>query len=572
MSLGFPYKEDTSLSNFVSFNNANEFSSEFRNGGNNQNSNSFIPINKTESSNHFYGSNNASVINPYNRPRNYSFTTTDTNLSGRTLTGQSVNSAFSHNIVTESNRSNYNDRKSPKSSKSPYDHIYSQRAEPDRSYMSAIEAAILRSTVPIELNETEEITIQGQRGIWANKNEVVNWRGEMPISAYTINEDNNPEVITKRTHQNIEYLQELAVRYLKPPTPPPPGEIVITQEANILTPPAPPLVIRQQPARPSTPEPLVIREAPPKPPLQVGRKVITISGKRLPPPPRKVVIERLAPLPSKPQGVMIERWLPYSEVKRRVIFQKSNQIDPVVIKPRNVIIQWEAPQVTIKKDFKYLGVIRANPYEYVQRYGSTLKQPNQLPDFVLDIKPPQGIVLAADYQYNQVHELEGEVSALRLVDLDKEGLSEYKPQLQKFIINNDGSNEASSGFRNYISNNFNNSSSINDNDFIKNNSNNYDSFDSSYTSAGHYTASSYSNSNSSGNLAAIISDLFNRVDRDRNGRISIEEAEKLLLRINSRLGRRYGENDVRAFVQALDRNRNGTIELDEFKIAFERLL
>lgn len=131
------------------------------------------------------------------------------------------------------------------------------------------------------------------------------------------------------------------MRYLRPPTPPAPGDIVITQEPNVVTPPAPPLVIRQQPARPTTPEPLVIREKPPAPPPQIGRKVITISGKRLPPPPRKVVIERLAPLPSKPQGIMIERWLPYTQTKRRVIFQRNQEKEPVVVKPRNVIIQWE---------------------------------------------------------------------------------------------------------------------------------------------------------------------------------------------------------------------------------------
>lgn len=56
----------------------------------------------------------------------------------------------------------------------------------------------------------------------------------------------------------------------------------------------------------------------------------------------------------------------------------------------------------IRKDFKYLGIIRANPVEYVQRYGNQLKTASELPNFVLDIKPPEGIVLAADYQYNQV--------------------------------------------------------------------------------------------------------------------------------------------------------------------------
>lgn len=92
-------------------------------------------------------------------------------------------------------------------------------------------------------------------------------------------------------------------------------------------------------------------------------------------------------------------------------------------------------KVVIKKDFKYLGIIRANPVEYVQRYGSTLKTSRELPDFVLDIKPPAGVVLAADYQYNQVHELEGDLHALRLIDLEREGLGEYRAQLARLGIN-----------------------------------------------------------------------------------------------------------------------------------------
>ncbi len=87
---------------------------------------------------------------------------------------------------------------------------------------------------------------------------------------------------------------------------------------------------------------MVIREAPPQPPPCIGQQIITISGRRLPAPPRKVVVERMAQLPSKPQSVLIERWLPYVEVKRKVIFQPAPP-DPVVIKPRNVIVQWETP-------------------------------------------------------------------------------------------------------------------------------------------------------------------------------------------------------------------------------------
>ena len=240
---------------------------------------------------------------------------------------------------------------------------------------------------------------------------------------------NKIEIIYEFKNYKLTDIQEIAIRYLRPPTPPAPGEILINQECNTLTPPAPPLIIRQQPARPVTPEPLVVREAPPTPPEQVGKKVITISGKRLPPPPRKVVIERLAALPSKPQSVIIERWLPYAEVKRRVIFNHPCCPDPEIVKPRNVIVQWEAPQVQIKKEFKYLGVIKANPAEYVERYGSSLTLPQNLPDFVHEIQTPEGLVLAADYQRNALHELEGDLDALKLVDLEKEGLGEYREYL-----------------------------------------------------------------------------------------------------------------------------------------------
>ena len=190
------------------------------------------------------------------------------------------------------------------------------------TFLSTVEQNILRATNPIEINESEELTVLGQRGIWLNRAEVNAWRGDISISEYRINEDQNPQIITKRVEHILEYVQELAIRYLRPPTPPAPGEIIITQEADYKTGPAPPLIIRQLAARPNTPEPLVVREAPPEPPRAVGTKRITISGKRLPPPPRKVVIERLAALPTKPQNVIIERWLPYAEQKRRVIFNK----------------------------------------------------------------------------------------------------------------------------------------------------------------------------------------------------------------------------------------------------------
>jgi len=97
------------------------------------------------------------------------------------------------------------------------------------AFLSDVETLVLRSERPISVNETEQITVLGNQGIWANKSEVINWKGELPIEQYQINEDPNPELITKIYEKNIEYVQELAVRYLRPPRAPTPGEIIIKQ-------------------------------------------------------------------------------------------------------------------------------------------------------------------------------------------------------------------------------------------------------------------------------------------------------------------------------------------------------
>jgi len=394
--------------------------------------------------------------------------------------------------------------------------------------LSQIEQQILRSTQPIEVSETEEITVIGQRGVWMNKAEVNAWRGDLAITEYRIHEDANPQVITKRFEQQVEYVQELAIRYLRPPTPPAPGEIVITQEPNTNVGPAPPLIIRQAAARADTPEPLVVREAPPQPPAPVGPKRITISGKKNPPPPRKVVIERLAPLPSKPQNVIVERWLPYAETKRRVVFNKAAEVKAEVATPRNVIVQWEAPSVNVRKEVKYLGVIKANPAEYVQRYGAELKVHTALPQFVLDIKTPSEVgQLAAEYKASSLYELEGQLEGFQFVNLDTEGLAEYREQLLAKGIRDLGAGAGSS-------------------------------------------ASVASSAGSASGVAAAAGQVFAMIDVDNSGVISLDEAMTIVLRLNSQLKRSYGETEVKAFFQAMSGGSN-EINKQQFMAAFEAL-
>lgn len=293
-----------------------------------------------------------------------------------------------------------------------------------------MEQKVLKSTEPLDIDADEMVTAFGnQRGYWLNKSEVNEWRGDLPISRYPINQDSKPQVISKRSNRTLQYVQELAIRYLRPPTPPPAGSVVIVQEPDLKTGPAPPVVIRVAAARPETPAPLIVREAPPKAPEPVGVKRITISGRRLPAPARKVVIERLAPIPAKPQPVIVERWLPYKEQKRRVVYHKARPVSPITGEPRNVIVQWEAPRPNVRKQIKYLGVVRASPSDYVHKYGENLWLPSNLPNFVLDIKTPGELgPLAAEYK-PKVHQLCGDLDALKLIDLNREGLTVYRSQL-----------------------------------------------------------------------------------------------------------------------------------------------
>lgn len=91
----------------------------------------------------------------------------------------------------------------------------------------------MNSHEPIELNESTEICANGFKGIWANKDEIANWVGPVPLSEYPINQDPNPILIKKRSNKQLELQKKVLVRYLEPPRPRTPGEIIVKQERNI---------------------------------------------------------------------------------------------------------------------------------------------------------------------------------------------------------------------------------------------------------------------------------------------------------------------------------------------------
>ena len=250
----------------------------------------------------------------------------------------------------------------------------------------------------------------------------------IPLEQYTLNVDSNPTVIRKKAEGRINLVQNVSLKFLKPPMPEQPGDIMITQEPDVQAPPAPPLVIRQKPDEPINPQPVVVRERPPVPPQPIGPKHITIPGKVLPPPARQVITERLAPQPAKPQDIIIERWLGYARRSRNVVFQPAAPIH-VAQGEKNVLIEWEAPDVDMRQEFKFLGVQEADPRSYAATHGATLVDASRLPREAAHFETPAGAILAVNSNPNETPLLRGAVAALRNVDLHCHGLTEYSSQI-----------------------------------------------------------------------------------------------------------------------------------------------
>jgi hypothetical protein len=260
---------------------------------------------------------------------------------------------------------------------------HQQQQQQHGAYRSQIAEQVINAQQPVNIQATEQFSHGNYRGLYLNKQEVDAFRGPMPIEQYKINDDPNPEVVKKRLDK-VKYTQEVAVRYLQPPLPPKPGNIIIRERQSTI-PPAPPVVLRQEGQGATTPAPLVFRERPPKAPVCIPEQVVEVDGDAIPPPARRVVVEKLSNLPPKPQNVILEKWLPYQKQKRRVVFEPAQ--GQQAENPRNLIIEWEAPEVEVEKVCKDLGVVNADPEEYIRQYGNELKDACDMPALCCEIKP-----------------------------------------------------------------------------------------------------------------------------------------------------------------------------------------
>ncbi len=149
---------------------------------------------------------------------------------------------------------------------------------------------------------------------------------------------------------------------------------------------------------------------------------MNVEGTPVPPPARKVILEKLPDQPQKPQNILIEKWLPFKSRTRRVVFQRSCVPPPP--NPRNLVIEWEQPCVQVEQQCIDLGVVDADPETYVRQFGPELKQPCEIPP--LCNGGACGLQRSATWSSAETTlRLEGDVAALRRVNLAAEGLAEY---------------------------------------------------------------------------------------------------------------------------------------------------
>ncbi len=109
--------------------------------------------------------------------------------------------------------------------------------------------------------------------------------------------------------------------------------------------------------------------------------------------------------------------MPFKDIKRKIILNPKPS-DPIQCKPRNVIVNWEKRNCCkVNTEYKNLGTEDADPSAYLEQYGTTLSYQSDMPEIVDEVKRLHGVQLAADHTTPFYHELEGDIHALKMIDL-----------------------------------------------------------------------------------------------------------------------------------------------------------
>lgn len=236
------------------------------------------------------------------------------------------------------------------------------------------------------------------------------------ISNLDVSTDTNFEIVHKKNTGIHQAIQNVTLKYLKPPPLQQHGDLTIRQESDVQLPAGKPHVVREQPEQPIQPRSVIIREEPPQRPPVLPAEQIVIPGRTIPAPPRQKIVEKLAATPAGPPNILIERWLGYPEQTRNVRFIPGKKLAPLAPR-RNILIKWESPQVQVRQKLDVVGVTVVDPEQYRARHGASLVSQGQLPPIVSRFanQIPAGEVLGA----NQIHRkprLVGDVNALALLN------------------------------------------------------------------------------------------------------------------------------------------------------------
>ncbi len=273
--------------------------------------------------------------------------------------------------------------------------------------------------------------------------------------------------------------------------------------------------------------------------------------------------------------------------------------------------------VDIKQKVTYLPIIRADPNDYVKKYGSSLLNASEMPKDILNLKNPEGIVLAADVDYQNTRvELEGDIEALKLIDdLDGQGLGEYKdyvkPKREVGFISSPAAASSSTPTSNLtsisnlsnclIANNNNNNNNMPNNltytTYANNNSNmkNFKYNDDttqlqnqSNTLGLIMTPPSTISYNNSSNiirtldltlkdgtiideksLLTAVNEIFH--ERQKNGYLTSKETFNVLTKLDRSIGRQLGEAKVKNILSS-HLEQNGLIDRNGFESLFQQVL